>query len=281
MLRVAVPNKGQLADPARSMLTEAGYLRSASTRELVLHDPDNDVEFFFLRPRDIAIYVGQGTLDVGITGRDMLLDSGANADEVLSLGFAPSTFRLAAPTGSAKTPVDLAGRRIATSYAGLLDAYLEREGIEADVIKLDGAVENAVALGVADAVADVVATGTTLRKAGLELVGDPILQSEALVIRRTGAPQVPAVETFVRRLHGVMVARSYVLVDYDILTEKLEEACAMTPGIESPTVSSLHDPRWSAVRAMVPAADVHRVMDELYELGARGILVTDIHACRL
>ena len=281
MLRVAVPNKGQLADPARSMLTEAGYLRSASTRELVLHDPENDVEFFFLRPRDIAIYVGEGTLDVGITGRDMLLDSGAKADEVLSLGFAPSTFRLAAPTGSAKVPADLAGRRIATSYAGLLDAYLEREGIEAHVVKLDGAVENAVALGVADAVADVVATGTTLRKAGLELVGDPILLSEALVIRRTGAPQVPAVETFVRRLHGVMVARSYVLVDYDILTEKLEQACAMTPGIESPTVSSLHDPRWSAVRAMVPAADVHRVMDELYELGARGILVTDIHACRL
>ena len=281
MLRVAVPNKGQLADPARAMLAEAGYLRSSTTRDLVVQDPENDVEFFFLRPRDIAIYVGEGTLDVGITGRDMLLDSGANADEVLSLGFAPSTFRLAAPTGSAKTPADLAGRRIATSYAGLLDAYLEREGIEAHVIKLDGAVENAVALGVADAVADVVATGTTLRKAGLELVGDPILQSEALVIRRTGAPQVPAVETFVRRLHGVMVARSYVLVDYDILTSKLEEACAMTPGIESPTVSSLHDPRWSAVRAMVPAADVHRVMDELYELGARGILVTDIHACRL
>jgi ATP phosphoribosyltransferase len=263
------------------MLTEAGYLRTASTRELVLHDPDNDVEFFFLRPRDIAIYVGEGTLDVGITGRDMLLDSGAKADEVLSLGFAPSTFRLAAPTGTASVPADLAGRRIATSYAGLLEAYLEREGIEAHVVRLDGAVENAVALGVADAVADVVATGTTLRKAGLELVGDPILMSEALVIRRTGAPQVPAVETFVRRLHGVMVARSYVLVDYDILTDKLEQACAMTPGIESPTVSSLHDPRWSAVRAMVPAADVHRVMDELYELGARGILVTDIHACRL
>lgn len=281
MLRVAVPNKGQLSEPARSMLTEAGYLRTASTRELVLHDPDNDVEFFFLRPRDIAIYVGEGTLDVGITGRDMLLDSAANADEVLSLGFAPSTFRLAAPRGSATTPADLAGRTIATSYAGLLEEYLSREGIDARVVKLDGAVENAVALGVADAVADVVATGTTLRRAGLELVGDPILVSEALVIRRTGAPQVPAIETFVRRLHGVMVARSYVLVDYDILTKDLERACAMTPGIESPTVSSLHDPVWSAVRAMVPVADVHRVMDELYELGARGILVTDIHACRL
>jgi ATP phosphoribosyltransferase len=281
MLRVAVPNKGQLADPARSMLTEAGYLRSASMRELVIHDPDNDVEFFFLRPRDIAIYVGEGTLDLGITGRDMLLDSGAQADEVLPLGFAPSTFRLAAPIGMASTPSDLAGRTIATSYAGLLEAFLETEGLDARVVKLDGAVENAVALGVADAVADVVATGTTLRKAGLELVGDPILVSEALVIRRTGAPQVPAVETFVRRLHGVMVARSYVLVDYDILTEDLERACAMTPGLESPTVSSLHDPRWSAVRAMVPSADVHRIMDELYDLGARGILVTDIHACRL
>ncbi len=281
MLRVAVPNKGQLAEPARGMLMEAGYLRSASTRELVVQDPDNDVEFFFLRPRDIAIYVGEGTLDAGITGRDMLLDSRAQADEILALGFAPSTFRLAAPRGRATTPADLDGMTIATSYAGVLEDYLAREQIDARVVKLDGAVENAVALGVADAVADVVATGTTLRKAGLELVGDPILVSEALVIRRTGAAEVPAVETFLRRLHSVMVARSYVLVDYDIRSEHLDRACELTPGIESPTVSSLHDPGWSAVRAMVPAADVHRVMDELYDLGARGILVTDIHACRL
>ncbi len=281
MLRVAVPNKGQLADPARAMLAEAGYLRSATTRDLVVQDPDNDVEFFFLRPRDIAIYVGEGTLDVGITGRDMLLDSRAKADEVLALGFAPSTFRLAAPKGRAQSPRDLNGTTIATSYAGVLEDYLTREGIDARVVKLDGAVENAVALGVAEAVADVVATGTTLRKAGLELVGDPILVSEALVIRRTGAQELPAVETFLRRLHSVMVARSYVLVDYDIRAEHLDRACELTPGIESPTVSALHEPGWSAVRAMVPAADVHRVMDELYELGARGILVTDIHACRL
>jgi len=281
MLRVAVPNKGQLAEPARSMLVEAGYLRTASIRDLLVNDPENDVEFFFLRPRDIAIYVGEGTLDLGITGRDMLLDSGAHAEEILALGFAPSTFRLAAPIGLASSAADLVGKTIATSYAGLLDSYLMAEGIMARVVKLDGAVENAVALGVADAVADVVATGTTLRKAGLELVGEPILTSEALVVRRRGALQIPAVDTFMRRLHGVMVARSYVLMDYDILTEKLERACEMTPGIESPTISSLHDPRWSAVRAMVPVADVHRVMDELYDLGARGILVTDIHACRL
>lgn len=280
-LRVAVPNKGQLAEPARSMLFEAGYLRSTSARDLMVYDPDNDVDFFFLRPRDIAIYVGAGTLDLGITGRDMLLDSRAPADEVLTLGFAPSTFRFAAPPGVAATPRDLAGRTIATSYPFLLAQCLDRESIQAQVVELDGAVENAVALGVADAVADVVATGTTLRQAGLELIGEPILVSEALLVRRTGAPRLAAVDTFVRRIQGVMVARSYVLVDYDILTEQLDAACAMTPGLESPTISALRDPEWSAVRAMVPSKDVHRVMDELYELGARGILVTDIHACRL
>lgn len=281
MLRVAVPNKGQLAEPARAMLVEAGYLRSTSVRDLMVHDPDNDVEFFFLRPRDIAIYVGEGTLDLGITGRDMLLDSGAKADEVLALGFAPSTFRFAAPPGVATTPGDLAGRTIATSYPVVLADWLARNGIDARVVELDGAVENAVALGVADAVADVVATGTTLRRAGLEMLGEPMLVSEALLVRRSDSASVPAIDTFIRRLQGVMVARSYVLVDYDIRTDKIEEACAMTPGIESPTISSLHDPLWSAVRAMVPAKDVHRTMDELYELGARGILVTDIHACRL
>ena len=282
-LRVAVPNKGQLAEPARSMLTEAGYLKNAGLRDLVVHDPENDVEFFFLRPKDVAIYVGEGTLDLGITGRDMLLDSGADAVERVALGFAPSTFRLAVPVGSAKTVNDLNGRRIATSYAGLLGHWLQDNRLDARVVRLDGAVENAVALGVADAVADVVATGTTLRQAGLEVIGEPILQSEAIVISRHDDPSQdsPSVQTFLRRLHGVMVARSYVLVDYDIPNDRLDQACAVTPGIESPTVSPLHDQTWSAVRAMVPAVDVHRIMDELYELGARGILVTDIHACRL
>ena len=281
MLRVALPNKGQLAEPAREMLREAGYLPASAARDLVVQDPDNDVEFFFLRPKDIAVYVGEGTLDLGITGRDMLLDSGAEAEELAVLGFGGSTFRLAAPTGMASSVQDLAGRRIATSYPGVLAAYLADAGIDARIVRLDGAVENAVRLGVADAVADVVATGTTLRQAGLETIGDPILVSEALVVRRRGAPDDAAVDTFVRRLHGVMVARSYVLVDYDIRVAEVDAACAITPGFESPTISSLHDPAWVAVRAMVPRRDVHRVMDELYDLGARGILVTAIHASRL
>lgn len=281
MLRVAVPNKGQLAEPAREILREAGYGRASTARDLVVLDPDNDVEFFFLRPKDIATYVGSGTLDIGITGRDMLLDSGADADEMVALGFGESTFRLAAPSASVRSARDLQGLRIATSYPGILEAFLHREGIDARVVRLEGAVENAVRLGVADAVADVVATGTTMRQAGLEIVGDPILVSEAIVVRRRGVTADAAVDTFIRRLQGVLVARTYVLVDYDILADTVDRAVAITPGFESPTISSLHDPAWVAVRAMVPRRDVHRAMDELYELGARGILVTDIHACRL
>ncbi|MCU0282347.1 MAG: ATP phosphoribosyltransferase [Candidatus Nanopelagicales bacterium] len=281
MLRVAVPNKGALSDPARQILLEAGYLAGANLRDLVVADHANGVEFFFLRPRDIAIYVGSGTLDLGITGLDMLLDSGAQAREVMRLGFAPSTFRLAAPVGAATSIADLAGRRIATSYPGLLHEHLDRLGIAATVVRLDGAVENAVALGVADAVADVVATGGTLRQAGLEPVGEALLVSEALLVRRAGVGQDGDVATFVRRLQGVLTARTYVMVDYDIPAELVAAACLITPGIESPTVSPLADSHWSAVRAMVSRESVHRVMDELYELGARGIIVTDIHACRL
>ncbi len=277
-LRVAVPNKGQLSEPARAMLREAGYLRSAGQRELMVNDPDNDVDFYFLRPKDIATYVGQGTLDLGICGRDMLVDSGAPVAEVIELGFGLSTFRLAAGTGT--TSVE--GKRIATSYPGLLRDWLERTGTEATLVRLDGAVENAVGLGVADAVADVVDTGNTLRQAGLTVLGEPLLVSQALLVRPAGNGDPDAKEqTFVRRLQGVIVARAYVMVEYDISQDLLEAASAITPGLESPTVAPLSKPGWFAVRAMVERASVHQVMDELFELGARAILVTDIHACRL
>lgn len=277
-LRVAIPNKGQLSEPARAMLREAGYLRSAGQRELMVNDPDNDVDFYFLRPKDIATYVGQGTLDLGICGRDMVIDAQAPVTEVIELGFGHSTFRLAALPGVS----DVEGKRIATSYPGLLRDWLERTGTQAMLVKLDGAVENAVGLGVADAVADVVDTGNTLRQAGLKVLGEPLLVSQALLVRPANNGGPTAIEqTFVRRLQGVIVARAYVMVEYDISSELLEAASAITPGLESPTVAPLSKPGWYAVRAMVERASVHRVMDELFELGARAILVTDIHACRL
>jgi ATP phosphoribosyltransferase len=281
ILRIAVPNKGSLAQSASDILREAGYKQRSDAKRLTLTDVENGVEFFYLRPRDIALYVGEGTLDVGITGRDLLLDSGAKAEEVLTLGFGRSRFHFAAPTGTASGVEDLAGRRIATSYAGVVRRHLEERGIDATVTRLDGAVETSVQLGVADVIADVVENGSTLRNAGLEVFGEPILESEAVLITRAGTEPPTGFEVFLRRLQGVLVARSYVMMDYDIRTERVEEAVALTPGIESPTVSPLHREGWVAVRSMVPRDQAQRVMDELWELGARGILSTDIHACRL
>ncbi|WP_265521247.1 ATP phosphoribosyltransferase [Oerskovia flava] len=281
MLRIAVPNKGSLSEPAVDMLREAGYRQRRDTRELVLADPENDVEFFFLRPRDIAVYVGSGTVDAGITGRDLLLDSGAHAVEHMQLGFGGSTFRYAAPTGAVTSLQQVAGLRVATSYEVLVENHLRSHGVEASVVHLDGAVESAVQLGVADVVADVVSTGTTLRGAGLEVFGDPILVSEAVLIRPRSAEPAAGLEVLSRRLQGVLTARKYVLMDYDVPVSLVEQAVAITPGLESPTVSPLHDRDWAAVRAMVRRDQTNQVMDALYDVGARAILVTSIHACRL
>jgi ATP phosphoribosyltransferase len=280
VLRIAVPNKGSLSQAATEILRESGYRQRLDAKELTLLDVENGVEFFYLRPRDIALYVGEGTLDVGITGRDLLLDSGAKAEEVLGLGFGRSTFRFAGPTGRFHDPSQLQGTRIATSYVGIVQQYLAEHGIEATVNRLDGAVETSVQLGVADVIADVVETGSTLVKAGLETFGEPILESEAVLITR-GSITPAGLDVFRRRLEGVMVARTYVMMDYDIPEERVAEAVQTTPGIESPTVSPLHREGWVAVRAMVPRVTAQRVMDELWTMGARGILVTDIHACRL
>ncbi|MFF1545612.1 ATP phosphoribosyltransferase [Streptomyces sp. NPDC058291] len=285
MLRIAVPNKGSLSGPAGEMLHEAGYQQRRESKELRIVDPVNDVEFFYLRPRDIAIYVSSGRLDIGVTGRDLLVDSAAEAEEILPLGFARSTFRFAAKPGTANGLDDLKGRTIATSYEGIVAKHLAEQGVDASVVHLDGAVETAIELGVAEVIADVVETGTSLRNAGLEVFGDPIMKSEAVVIRRTGADAEdaaePKVQQFLRRLQGVLVARTYVMMDYDCRVEQLEKAVALTPGLESPTVSPLHNEGWVAVRAMVPAKEAQRIMDDLYDIGARAILTTAIHACRL
>ncbi|EMF51642.1 MULTISPECIES: ATP phosphoribosyltransferase [Streptomyces] len=287
MLRIAVPNKGSLSGPAGEMLHEAGYQQRRESKELRIVDPVNEVEFFYLRPRDIAIYVSSGRLDIGITGRDLLIDSGANAEEILPLGFARSTFRFASKPGTANGVEDLKGKTVATSYEGIVAGHLADNGIDASVVHLDGAVETAIELGVAEVIADVVETGTSLRNAGLEVFGEPIMKSEAVVIRRVGADtsaeseNEPKVQQFLRRLQGVLVARTYVMMDYDCRVEQLEKAVALTPGLESPTVSPLHNEGWVAVRAMVPAKEAQRIMDDLYDIGARAILTTAIHACRL
>lgn len=280
MLKVAVPNKGSLSEASTQMLREAGYRQRGDGKDLVLLDEANHIEFYYLRPRDIAVYVGSGTLDVGLTGRDMLLDSGAAAEEVMALGFGATRFHFAEPRGDGNTVEGLAGKRIATSYTGLVKRHLEAKGIEAELVHLDGAVESSIRLGVADVIADVVETGRTLRQAGLELFGEPILRSEAVLVQREGH-HPEGVDQLMRRLSGVLVARNFVMMDYDIAGDLVDRAIGLTPGLESPTVSPLAREGWVAVRAMVERKVAHSVMDDLWELGARGVLVTDIAACRL
>lgn len=281
MLRIAVPNKGSLSESASEVLREAGYRQRTDMRDLVLSDPDNGVEFYYLRPRDIAVYVGSGELEAGITGRDLLIDSAAPAQEVLELDFGTSTFRFAASVERDWTLKDVEGKRVATAYPGLVSDYLSKAKISATVVRLDGAVESSVRLGVADVIADVVSTGNTLRQAGLKIFGEPILTSEAVLIQRAGSEIRPELEILIRRLQGVIIARRYVLLDYDVPRALVQQACAITPGLESPTISPLQKEDWVAVRAMVLRKETNHVMDALWALGARGILVTDIHACRL
>ncbi|MDR2930162.1 MAG: ATP phosphoribosyltransferase [Propionibacteriaceae bacterium] len=281
MLKIAVPNKGSLAEDASAMLRAAGYRQRWDAKDLVLTDEANSIEFYYLRPRDIAVYVGEGTLDVGITGRDMLLDSAAQAEEILSLGFGGTRFRFARPVGSDIDTGGLSGARVATSYPGLVRAYLDARGMSARLIRLDGAVESAIRLGVADVIADVVETGSTLKKAGLEIFGEVILESEAILVRRRGVELTSDAEQLVRRLSGVIVARDYVVVDFDVPQEHVEQTSALAPGLEGPTVSPLAKPGWFAVRTMVPRKGHQALMDALWLAGARAILVTQVSSARL
>jgi len=282
MLQIALPNKGSLSQESVELLREAGYHCRRYSRELVVRDREHPIEYVFLRPKDIAVYVSRGLLDVGITGRDLALDSRAGFAELLPLEFGRSSFYYAVPRESDLTPDRFEGLRIATSYANLVKADLEQRGVNAEVVHLDGAVEIAIRLGVADAIADVVESGRTMLEAGLKTVGDPLVASEAVLIARD--PKVARnelVKQFIERLKGIVVARSYVMVEYDAPKALLEAACRVTPGIEAPTVSPLSREGWLAIKAMAKKSDVNEIMDRLADLGARGIIVTPIRTCRI
>lgn len=282
MLRIAIPNKGSLSEGALQLVKDAGYRCRRDERELIAVDPEHEVEFVFLRPRDIAVYVGNGILDLGITGRDLALDSGAAFSELLPLGFGRSSFYYASPRDSGSAHAALKGKRIATSYANLVQRDLAERGIEAKVVRLDGAVEISIRLGVADAIADVVQSGKTLEQAGLQKMGEPILQSEAILIGRSPhAAEDPGVRILLERFQGIVVAREYAMIEYDLPRALLEQAVTLTPGIEAPTISSLSKKDWVAVKAMTPRKRINNTMDELKRLGAKGIIVTDIRFCRL
>ena len=243
MLQMAIPNKGALSEDAVRLLQEAGYRCSRSGRELIVRDQANEIDFVFLRPRDIALYVGNGVLDLGITGRDLEMDSGAAVTEVMPLEFGRSRFCFAVPKDSGLTVEKLDGLRIATSYPELLRQNLEKFGLKCPIVKLDGAVEISIRLGVADAIADVVESGATLKEAGLAVIGEPMLHSEAVLVSRSAElADRPEVHKLVARIKGILVARTYAMIEYDIPRASVEAACRITPGIEAPTVSPLSNP---------------------------------------
>ncbi len=282
MLQMAIPNKGALSEESIRLIQEAGYRCSRSGRELIVCDQANKLDFVFLRPRDIALYVGNGVLDLGITGRDLEIDSGANVTELIPLEFGRSRFCFAVPKDSALTIEKLNGLRIATSYPKLLKYNLEKLGLKCPIVKLDGAVEISIRLGVADAIADVVESGATLKEAGLTVIGEPMLQSEAILIGHSQeVVQSAEVQRLIGRIKGILVARNYAMIEYDIPRARIDNAIQITPGLEAPTVSPLANPDWVAVKAMVLRKQCNRIMDELYEIGARAIIVTDIRSCRL
>lgn len=283
MLRVAVPNKGALSEAAQDMLSEAGYRRRSDPKDLTVLDEAHDVEFFFLRPKDIATYVGSGELDLGLTGRDLAAESGAQINERLALGFGYSTFRYAGAKDRDWKVEDLDGLRVASAYPNLVRADLAARGLDATIIPLDGAVEISIQLGVADAIADVVGSGRTLRQHGLVAFGDVLCDSEGVLIERVNPDPAgeKARDQLIARVQGVVFAQQYVMLDYNCQRELLPAAAKVTPGVESPTVSDLAESGWVAVRAMVPRKGMNGVMDELSAVGARAILASDIRACRM
>jgi len=282
MLRIAIPNKGALSEGAVAIAKEAGYSCKRSGRELSVIDHKHDIEFVYLRPRDIAIYVGNGTLDLGITGRDLAFDSQADVQEVLPLNFGASRFFYALPKEKDLTPDDLDGMRIATSYPAIVKEDMQKRGLKTTIVELDGAVEISIRLGVADVIADVVESGRTLVEAGLKTVGEPIMLSEAIVIAHSkDILENEQVKTLLKRFQGVLTARQNVMIEYDIDRTNLSKACALTPGVESPTVAPLSKDGWVAVKSLISGKGINSTMDKLQSIGAKGIIVTDIKTCRL
>ncbi|MEA2011655.1 MAG: ATP phosphoribosyltransferase [Verrucomicrobiota bacterium] len=282
MLKIAIPNKGSLSKDAVELLLAAGYKCKRYGRELALYDNENDIEFIFLRPRDIAVYVGNGTLDLGITGHDLLVDSEMEVVELMKLNFGKSKFHYAVPNESSLLPANFSGQKIATSYPNVVKKDLAKRGINAKIIRLDGAVEISIRLGVADVIADVVESGRTLKEAGLKIVGDTVLFSEAVLIARDKEiTQKNEIEILTERLRGILVARTHAMIEYDIPENCLKAACNLTPGIESPTVSKLAKKDWLAVKSMVESNSANKIMDQLKKLGAKGIFISEIKSCRM
>jgi ATP phosphoribosyltransferase len=282
VIKVALPNKGQLFEPTMDMLSACGYRVSKSLRSLSTLDEENGVEFYFLRPGDIPMYVSQGILDAGVTGMDFVAEKGVAPTKLLDLNFGGSKLCAAVPNESTVNDLNgIKGLRIATSFPNIIRSFFGDQGDSLKFVELEGAVEISIKLGIADAIVDIVETGTTLKQAGLKIIGEPLFRSNAALYAHPGREIQDEILTLKKRIEGKLLAMNYMMVEYDAPSEVLKAACVITPGLESPTITSLQKEGWFSVKAMIKRRESQKLMDELSKLGCKGILLTSIDSARI
>jgi ATP phosphoribosyltransferase len=280
-LRIGIPSKGRLAEAAAELLVEAGLKFRRQERSLFARVRDMPIEVTFLRTDDIPVLCAEGAIDMGITGGDLIDETNVKLTSRLALGLGNWRLAICVPEDSQlREPADLANARIATSFPSVTQKYLDRHKVRAHIVKLSGSVEVMIALGVADAIVDLVETGSTLAANRLSIL-DELGRYEATLVENPATRHAQLADRIVRRLEGVVIARSYSLLEYNVPEAKLADAEKITPGFESPTVNKLEEPGWFAVRAMVKRGDVIEIMERLEGLGATAILETTITNCRL
>lgn len=280
-LRVGVPSKGRLADLVNGLLKQAGLSYRRQDRSLFARVKGMDIDITFLRTDDIPVLCAEGAIDLGITGSDLVLESGVELPQRMALGVGRCRLAICVPEDSAVEKVaDLDGTRIATSFPNATLGYLKTHKATARTVELAGSVEVMIALGIADAIVDLVETGSTLAANRLRIL-DEIGSYETVLIQSPSCIDTSLADRIVRRLEGVVIARSYSLLEYNVPREKLAEAKEITPGYNSPTVNALEDADWCSVRAMVKKGDVIDAMARLEAIGAHAILETAISNCRL
>ena len=280
-LRIGIPSKGRLADAAAELLVEAGLKFRRTERSLFARVRDMEIDVTFLRTDDIPVLCAEGAIEMGITGGDLVEESGAEVVRRLDLGLGNCRLAFCVPDESnIEKPADLNGCRIATSFPNVTQRYLAEHKVAGHIVELTGSVEVMIALGVADAIVDLVETGSTLAANRLRIL-DEIGRYETVLIQNPVTEMVDVADRVVRRLEGVVIARSYSMLEYNVPEAKLAEAEKITPGFKSPTISKLEEVGWFSVRAMVKRSDVIGIMEQLEALGATAILETAITNCRL
>ena len=280
-LRIGLPSKGRLADQAGELLKQAGLSFRRQPRSLFALVGELPIEVTFLRTDDIPVLCAEGAIDMGITGSDLVAESGVDVITRLDLGVGKCRLAMCVPIESSiTTPDQLAGRRIATSFPRVTGAFLREHATDVHLVALSGSVEIMVTLGVADAIVDLVETGSTLAANRLRVLGE-IGRYETVLIQNHDPRDADMANRVVRRVEGVVIARGYSLLEYNIPRMKLAQAEQIAPGFNSPTVNSLEDPDWCAVQVMVRRSDAIRIMEQLEEMGASAILETPINNCRL